>query len=307
MPDHDDFDEATVNIDLAELEGAIAPATEGRAYLIILAGQKVGTMIKVGDEVVLGRSSKAGLRIEDDGISRMHCRLRQKGGKTFLEDMGSRNGTFVNGDPVLNQPLSDGDKIRIGSTTILKFTYQDDLDESYQQQLLDAALRDPLTDALNRRHLMERFDAELQFAARHRTPVSLIVIDLDHFKSVNDTKGHLAGDQVLKQVAARITAQLRVEDIFGRYGGEEFCVVCRGINLAQSKIVAERLRKAIASSPVPFEDDEIPVTASFGIAVYPDVDAKHPDDLFKAADEALYKAKEQGRNCVVVSTGPAAD
>src|SRR4029077_77358 len=113
----------------------------------------------------------------------------------FLEDMGSTNGSHCNGTRVSRQPLSEGDKILLGSTTILKFSYHDKLDEAFQRQMSESALRDGLTRAYNKRYFSERLESELQYSLRHTAPVSLIFLDIDHFKVINDLHGHQAGDQ----------------------------------------------------------------------------------------------------------------
>ena len=135
-----------------------------------------------------------------------------------IVNLGSRNGTFVNGEPVSRETLRDGDKIQIGGTTILKFSYQDELDEALQRNLYESATRDPLTHAVNRRGFEEALAKEYAFARRHGRALSVLALDLDHFKRVNDTFGHPAGDYVLKRLADIITATIRVEDTFARTG-----------------------------------------------------------------------------------------
>src|SRR5581483_6850222 len=155
-------------------------------------------------------------------------RVLQIGGEVTIEDLKSANGTVVNGEPVgATAALKDGDKIRLGSTTILKFTYHDHLDESFQQQMYDAALRDALTKAFNKKYFLDRLETELAYAKRHAAHLSLLMIDIDHFKQVNDTYGHLAGDFVLSRIARIALGTVRTEDVFARYGGEEFGVICR--------------------------------------------------------------------------------
>ena len=145
-----------------------------------------------------------------------------------LEDLGSTNGTYCNGLKVDTKELADGDKILVGSTTILKFTYHDNLDEIFQKQMYESALRDGLTKAFNKRYFTDRLESEFTFSTRHMTPLTLVLFDIDHFKNVNDTFGHPAGDYVLTELSNMMAASLRAEDIFARYGGEEFAIVCRG-------------------------------------------------------------------------------
>src|SRR5262249_33437474 len=149
---------------------------------------------------------------------------------------------------IAHESLREGDKIQLGSTTILKFTYQDQLDTSFHQHMADAALRDGLTKAFNKKYFLDRLETELAYAKRHHTPLSLLMFDVDHFKNVNDTYGHLAGDYVLAKLAQLTSRTVRAEDVFARYGGEEFGVICRGVTLANAGILAERLRMMVEAT-----------------------------------------------------------
>src|SRR5678815_1004224 len=192
------------------------------------------------------------------------------------------------------------DRIRIGTTTILKFTYHDHLDESFQQQMYDAALRDGLTKAYNKKYFLDRLETEIAYARRHRTERSVLMFDVDHFKKVNDTHGHLAGDTVLVRVAKLAQGTIRTEDIFARYGGEEFAVLCRGVKRDSAAVLAERLRSLVDGTVMEHEGQRMPVTISIGVAAYPDIDVENGLDLVAAADAALYEAKRGGRNRVVL-------
>jgi len=275
-----------------------------RAYLIVLTGTEVGQMFKLSNEsMVIGRTDDADISLHDDGVSRTHARVWIDDDGVHIEDLGSRNGTYCNATRIQKASLDDGDKIQVGRATVLRFTYQDELDESFSRQMYDSALSDPLTQAVNRRHLLERIDSELSYALRHQAPLSVVMLDFDHFKDINDQHGHLAGDQALATLAQCIRGQIRNEDIFGRYGGEEFMVVCRGIRQAQAAIMAERLRASIAGLVLQHDGQEVRVTASFGVAGLPEVPARTVSDLITAADTALFAAKDAGCNCVVVANG----
>jgi diguanylate cyclase (GGDEF)-like protein len=217
-----------------------------------------------------------------------------------LEDLGSTNGTYCNGLKVDRKELVDGDKILVGSTTILKFTYHDNLDEIFQKQMYESALRDGLTKAFNKRYFTDRLESEFTFSTRHMTPLTLVLFDIDHFKNVNDTFGHQAGDHVLTELSNMMVASLRAEDIFARYGGEEFAIVCRGSDAVQGQIVAERLRKAVEASPFIYEGKKIPVTISLGLATLPDPSIADASELIRVADAALYTSKKSGRNRVTL-------
>ena len=271
-----------------------------QAYLIVLAGSRVGSMVKVTDGLTIGRGARAGFQTLDEGVSRSHVRIvEDEEGKLYAEDLGSRNGTFVNGARIEQPaPLKDGDKIQIGSTTILKFSYADRLEESFQQQMYDAALRDPLTQIFNRRHFDEQFDAEFSYSVRHMVPLSLIMMDLDHFKLVNDTHGHPVGDAVLKALAEILIKSTRKEDLFARYGGEEFALLCRDTANLKAFSVANRIRRNVELAVMVPEIPGLKITMSAGVAGVPDGTISTPQDLLEAADRALYQAKALGRNRV---------
>src|SRR3954452_3170611 len=225
-----------------------------RAYLVVLEGANVGGMYKVErDKVVIGRGQKAQIRLFDDGISREHAQIVIEGNQIILQDLGSTNGTFCNGLKVDRRELVDGDKILVGSTTILKFTYHDNLDEMFQKQMYESALRDGLTKAFNKKYFTDRLESEFTFATRHGSPLALVLFDIAHFKKVNDTHGHQAGDHVLFEISSLLTGALRAEDVFARYGGEEFAVICRGSDESQAQVVAERMRKAVEVHKFMFE------------------------------------------------------
>jgi diguanylate cyclase (GGDEF)-like protein len=286
---------------LFEAPKAPAGGKRDRAYLVVLAGASVGEMYKVeGDKVIIGRGQKAHIRLFDDGISREHAQIVIEGNQIILQDLGSTNGTFCNGLKVDRRELVDGDKILVGSTTILKFTYHDNLDEMFQRQMYESALRDGLTKAFNKKYFTDRLESEFTFATRHSSPLALVLFDIDHFKQVNDTHGHQAGDHVLFEISALLSGALRAEDVFARYGGEEFAVICRGSDESQAQVVGERLRKAVENNRFVYDGTVIPVTISVGIAVLPNPAVKDATDIVGFADQALYKSKNAGRNRVTV-------
>ena len=285
-------------------EAPLAPegGKRDRAYLVVLAGASVGEMYKIeGEKTIIGRGQKATIRLLDDGISREHAQLVLIKDRIVLQDLGSTNGTYCNGLKVeANKELVDGDKILVGSTTILKFTYHDNLDEIFQKQMYESALRDGLTKAFNKKYFTDRLESEFTFATRHVAPLTLVLFDIDHFKKVNDTHGHQAGDYVLSEISTLLTGALRAEDVFARYGGEEFAVICRGSDAAQGQIVAERMRKAVEAHKFVFEGTNIPITISVGVAGLPNSACKDAAELVNLADQALYKSKHGGRNRVTI-------
>jgi two-component system cell cycle response regulator len=293
---------------LADANESRGVTRRDRACLVVLSGPRVGAVFRLDrPSTVLGRSGQADVNIDDDGVSRNHIRILRNDDAIICEDMGSRNGTFVNGTK-LTQPLvlADGDKIQLGRGTILKFTFHDALDDSYQQRMVESALRDPLTRLYNKRYFDDRLDAELRFARRHGTSLALLLIDVDHFKLVNDNRGHLAGDKVLAEIAATLTQAVRNEDVVARYGGEELVVLSRAIGDDGAHNLADRLRRTVEALRVAVEEEPpVRVTISIGVAVYPTVEVGNATQLTAAADRALYVAKDAGRNRVSVAAPTA--
>jgi two-component system, cell cycle response regulator len=272
-----------------------------QAYLIVLAGSSVGEMFKLGrDRVVIGRGPTADVRMIDEGVSREHCEVVRKGDRVLLRDLQSTNGTFCRGSKVDEQELNDGDKILVGSGTVLKFTYHDKMDEDFQRQMLESVLRDDLTRAFNKKYFLDRVESEFAYAIRHNVPAALVAFDIDNFKQVNDTHGHPVGDFVLCELAKTVHATVRVEDVFARVGGEEFSIVCRGADLLQGKIVGERVRMAVERRDFTHDGQRMVVTVSVGVAAVPSPSIRDATEFIWAADQMLYEAKRAGRNRVAL-------
>lgn len=295
------MEESTKIIDVAdrtrdEARGVAQP------QLVMLTGPRVGETFVLDGAVKLGRSSEVDIQIDADGISRHHCTfLCLPTGEVLLRDNGSTNGTFVNGDRVEEVKLAEGDKITVSSLVVLKFTHHDRLDRDFQQAMYDAALRDGLTGAFNKRYFSDRLETEFSFHLRHRTPLSLLMLDLDHFKRLNDTCGHLAGDHVLRTLAQRVLGTIRAEDVLCRYGGEEFAVICREVPTPSAHALAERIRRLVAFHRFEWEGQRLTVTCSIGVAGVPFAGIEGSLDLVQAADRALYRSKAEGRNRVSVN------
>ncbi len=270
------------------------------ATLTCLSGRAMGKVYRLTDgTAVVGRSELAFIQIEDDGISRRHAEVTHVDGAWVLKDLGSTNGTMHNGvrvtEPVV---LKDGDRIRLGPTTALRFDFQDELEEQMQSRLYDMATRDPLTGAYNRRFFHDRLGAEWAWAIRHRRPCTLVAMDIDHFKQINDTYGHAAGDEVLKTLVGVVLRTIRKEDLFARVGGEEFTLLARATTLAEGLVLGERVRSAVERQVFSADGHVIGVTLSLGVATSADPSVETPDHLLMRADEWLYAAKQNGRNRV---------
>jgi diguanylate cyclase (GGDEF)-like protein len=295
-------DETVTATETDELHEKLSSVGSARTkpVLTVLTGSATGTQFKVNKgTAMIGRGPQVELRVEDDGISRAHARIRAETGRAWVEDMGSRNGTFVNGAKIAAAvELHDGDKIQVGRGTVIRFGFQDDLDESFHESLLSSALRDGLTKLFNKRYFLERLDSELKFAQRHQTSLSLLMLDLDHFKKINDTMGHLAGDKVLATISGVLAKAVRNEDVVARFGGEEFAIILRAIEIDSAQLMAERVRKLVEATVISFDNKELRATVSIGIATYPLTQCRILEELIGAADEALYRAKHDGRNRV---------
>jgi diguanylate cyclase (GGDEF)-like protein len=278
--------------------------TGKRPCLIRLTGAQIGEVVLVENELVIGRDTDSGLSLPHDrGVSREHAKLVVVGDGALLVDLGSTNGTFVDGVRVKEKLLVEGEKIRIGQTTVLKYVRYDEAELKMQRRLVDEALRDGMTRIFNRRYFMDRLDSELGFADRHGTPVSLVLFDLDHFKGLNDRYGHLCGDRVLCDLAQVCARAVRNEDVLARYGGEEFIVLLRGIMHEGALRLGERLRRSIELADLGRAlEPPRPVTISVGVATFTANEYKPVktarERLVAAADTALYRAKNAGRNCV---------
>jgi two-component system, cell cycle response regulator len=299
----DEWDEETTTATEVDeisdkLSSLVTPRT--KPVLTVLTGGASGRQFKVmKGTAVIGRANHAEVRLEDDGISRTHARIRAETGRAWVEDMGSRNGTFVNGQKIAaTTELKDGDKIKVGRGTVIRFGFQDDLDESFHENLMSSALRDGLTKLFNKRYFLERLDSELKFAQRHETSIALLLLDLDHFKKINDTHGHLAGDAVLATIAGVLLKAVRNEDVVARFGGEELAIILRATGIDGAHMMGERLRKLVESTHIPIEGKDVKATVSIGIAGYPSTPCKTLEELVECADQALYRAKREGRNRV---------
>ncbi|MBC7795008.1 MAG: diguanylate cyclase [Clostridia bacterium] len=267
------------------------------ACLVVISGAELGRIYKLeGAEMVLGRGDQVGIRIGDEGVSRRHAMIHQSGDTVKLFDLDSTNGTFCNGERVGERVLNDGDKIRIGTTTILKFSLQDALEEDFARRQYEWATRDALTGCFNKKYFIERLPAEMAYAKRHENPLSLAMCDIDHFKRINDTFGHSAGDAVLKSVSRVLLESLRQEDTVARWGGEEFALVMRDTKGDAAFVAVERIRRRLEATPIDYDGQRISVTCSIGVASVGDIPALTPEQLVQRADAFLYRAKHHGRN-----------
>jgi diguanylate cyclase (GGDEF)-like protein len=237
--------------------------------------------------------------VDDPSISRFHATLMRGTDGYVLQDLGSRNGSYTAETTGSCFALKDGGAFKLGPRVSFRFALVDSDEERLLKQLHESSTRDALTGAYNRKHFNDRLNAELAYALRHKTEVALILIDIDYFKRVNDTLGHPAGDAVLKSVAKVMQTRLRTEDLFARFGGEEFAVLLRGAHRSGAARLAERLRTTVANVPTTWHGKPVPITISAGCAALSCADQPSEAALLEVADRRLYAAKEQGRNRVI--------
>ena len=249
------------------------------------------------DEHILGRLEELDIPLEGDGLSRRHARIYRDAFAWYVEDLESTNGTHVNDVRITKQQLFDGDLVRCG-VAICKFLSGDNIEAAYHEEIYRTSIMDGLTGVHNKRFFLEFIEHELAGAVRHGAPLSLIMIDIDHFKKINDTHGHLTGDAALKELCRRLKPRVRASDLLARYGGEEFAVVMPGTPLEGGVQLAEVLRGLVAAEPFVFEEISIPCTISLGVAALDLAAPGTVDELIARADAKLYEAKHGGRNRV---------
>ena len=307
-------DETTVDLDsVLEMERtALAdplPMTDtaGRraveANIILIAhphNEMLGNRYRLRprSELSIGRSSSADISMpEVQSLSRLHARLRHRGAMVEVEDLRSTNGTFVNDRRILSsQPLRSGDRFQLGAAHF-KFLHEQDPEHAYHEAIYHLVMTDGLTQVFNKRKLDEELAREFSRAQRHQRPLSLILFDIDHFKTVNDTYGHLCGDFVLQQIARLASEHLRPEQVFARAGGEEFAILSPEMEASGALELAEKLRAKFEAEIFRYAELDVKITCSFGVAVL-EPGMERMEELYEAADRAMYMSKGGGRNRV---------
>jgi two-component system cell cycle response regulator len=284
---------------LTEVGDARAPSpASGNGCLIVIYGEDMGRRARVGTEpLIIGRSPQCDIQVDQESVSRNHCRIRFTGSEFLVNDLGSTNGTYVNDDLVEGEGrLRHGDQLKVGRT-ILKFIIGDDVEAQYHEEIYRLMTTDGLTQLNNRRYFDEMLDREVARAKRYKRSFSLLIFDIDHFKRINDELGHLAGDAILRQLGAVLLGRLRVNDVLARIGGEEFALITPEVGLEGAKGLAGKINRLIGDTRFEFEGTPVEVTVSVGVAEW----QPHYEDateLFQAADSKMYEAKRNGRNQV---------
>jgi diguanylate cyclase (GGDEF)-like protein len=246
----------------------------------------------------VGRGAENHIVLEGDSVSRRHAHFEQRSGAWWCVDDGSTNGSYVNDEQIMREArMGNGDRIKIGPT-IFKFLSGQDVEAQYHEEIYRMTIIDGLTQVHVKRYLLEALDKELMRARRHQRELSFLMIDIDHFKKINDVHGHLAGDHVLKEVARLMQQRIRRDEVLARYGGEEFAIILPETTLEGGCALAEGLREKIEESRFVFQGETIRVTISIGAAMLVE-EHRTSLDLIKKADEKLYEAKRAGRNRVL--------
>jgi diguanylate cyclase (GGDEF)-like protein len=277
-----------------------AQAEAGQGCLLQIHPLQIsGHLVELTEaQTTVGRDASCGCSIPDASVSRQHALIEQTDNGYQVTDLGSTNGTSVNERRITSAVLQPGDRIQFGSY-IFKFLSTNHIEMQYHEAVYSMMTRDGLTGTLNKRSFLDIIGREFQRAAHRDTSLSLLLFDIDHFKSVNDTYGHLAGDEVLQEVGRRISQVIAEHDVFARYGGEEFAILLPDVSVAECTQVAERCRAAIEAAPFATSAGDLPVTISVGVADMTGLAGKaDASQLIQAADEQLYAAKRGGRNRV---------
>jgi diguanylate cyclase (GGDEF)-like protein len=279
-----------------------------RPTLVFLNGDSMSMSIPLDrEEVIIGRALNADVRLNDFKVSRQHASISSiydvetREAKYLLTDLDSKNGTFINGEQISREWLQNSDKIGIGQH-ILRFELLDEIDREYHRQIRRLVTHDDLTGLHSSRSFFSELRRETARSAVEKRPFCVLMLDVDHFKSVNDTYGHLTGSHTLEEIGGCITQNLRNGDVASRFGGEEFAAFLLDAELVQGLVAAERIRTSIEENQFSVirqgkTVETHQVTISIGVSAFPG-DSKDPIELVEMADSALYRAKRSGRNRV---------
>ena len=270
---------------------------ESKEILVTIWGPRIGFKIDIErdrEATTIGRDISADIQIDDDSVSRLHCKLTYNNGVWQVEDLGSTNGTYIGGESVEQAPLSDGNLIKVGGT-IFKFLSTSNVEAAFHEEIYRMAIFDGLTQIHNRRYFEEFCEREIHRSLRYNRDLSLLLFDIDFFKGINDRHGHLTGDYVLRRLAAVVEQRMRREELFARYAGDEFVIVMPETEVGDALKFGQMLRGMVADTEFVFEDQRIPVTVSGGVGGM-SKDVRKPAQLVALADAALYRAKQAGRN-----------
>lgn len=276
------------------------PPKKAPACLVQYSGTNLGKRYVLEEkEMVVGRSPNVHIVINEQSVSRNHAQCTSSESGISITDLGSSNGTYVNDERIsAAQPLRDGDIIRLGNI-VFKFFAQGNVENVFHDKIYRMATIDGGTQTFNKKYLVESLESEFKFSRTYNRPLSLIYFDLDFFKKVNDNYGHNVGDFILKETATLVKSIIRREDIFCRFGGEEFVILLPATDAKTAYELAERIRKTCESHNYCIDDYTIQQTVSLGVSqLNPGMSS--PKELLEDADQKLYQSKTQGRNRVTI-------
>jgi two-component system cell cycle response regulator len=266
------------------------------ACLVIIYGTDLGRRVALSRApLTVGRSSKSDLAIDQESISRQHARITYGAGRFHLTDLRSKNGTYLNDILITEATLNHGDQIKLGRS-ILKFMSGDHIEAHYHEEIYRLVTVDGLTQIYNKRYFTEVLEREWNRAVRYRRDLSLVLFNVDHFKTINDDFGSVAGDSVLRQLASAVKQKLREQDIFARVGAEEFAVLLPEVSLDGAHIAADKIRQIVETGAFAFEEQHIACTVSLGCAT--SGEKAEARELHAAAIAALSRAEKRGKNRV---------
>ena len=276
-----------------------------RPSLTVLTGYDAGRIHVLDSlETLVGRADECDIQVLEPTVSRKHARFIATTDGVEVFDLRSSNGVTINGHRVQRQWLKEQDVVGLGGKTSFKFAYVTESDFRYQEQLFDNAVHDSLTRLYNKRYFLGVLGQHLLTARKKLDALTLMMLDLDHFKEINDTHGHQVGDAVLRHVSTLVRQESRNNDVIGRYGGEEFIILLTDVDAESAVRIAERMRKTIHQNMLNINNLHVKLTASIGVATAVEAEGS-ADDLIALADERLYVAKRRGRNrvCFTSSNG----
>ncbi len=264
-------------------------ATEPSALLVrIYPQQGVGEPFELNCEPSLVGREDAQVLLSDDSVSRRHATIQWNGAQHVVEDLGSVNGTFVNDCRVMSKELSIGDRVRFGNQ-LFQYVVSNNLEKSFQEIVFRIMTTDGLTETSNKQFFLQSLERELQLTARTALPMSVMLLEIDHFDSLVTSHGSLATDELLRQFAKRVQSVMRRGDLVARSGGKEFAVLCPQTELVDALRLADRIRVVVAKEPVQFEGQEIPMTVSIGLT---DCDSDFRKSMQKPTSDSASSAIE---------------
>ena len=281
---NDDYDDT-----LAAAPGDLLALTPSQAYVVVVRGTNVGESFPVtGPVMVVGRGAGADIRLNDEGISRFHCKIRQEGGGYLLEDLGSRNGTYCNGEPVLPtmRTLYEGDRLQIGTTFVLRFTFVESRNSTQMFPVQDSA-RDPITGVFSKHYFMDQLEKDVAESIAQNTSLSLVLIHIDRFAELDDDALTSASNTLAKHVRENI----RPEDVLARISPGDFALILRNTSPGNTFMLTERIRKSAMVLEL-----AVPMRLSLGVAAISELSIASSHDMLVAAGSALQQVRSQGGN-----------